>query len=292
MKEARFAGKFYEIEKKSLKKQIEACFKHKLGASKINKSSDKIYSIIVPHAGYIYSGPCASHAYAELMSLDKKEKKDTTFIILGTDHSGSGSDFSVSLENFSTPLGIAENNQEFSHELLKNAIIKQDEFAHKDEHSIEVQIPFLQYCIKKFKIVPILCSTHDYKKIQEFSRILSDTIKKQKQKNQQFIIIASSDLTHYGPSYGFVPFPVNPETKKRLYALDNSIITHIIEMNPKSFYEKALQSTVCGVIPITVAIISSKLLGSKTCQLLKYYTSGDLFDNYIDSVGYASIVMK
>lgn len=187
-----------------------------------------------------------------------------------------------------------KNNTDFSLALIKEdkeEIIKKDEIAHEQEHSIEVQLPFLQYCLKKFKIVPIVCSTQDYGKVISLSRTLVKTIKKQKNP-ENFIILASSDLTHYGPNYGFVPFAFDKETKKNLYALDKGIIDQIIKLDSKSFFEKAKKSTVCGLSPITIAIETSKLLGAKTCKLLKYYVSGDVVSDYQNAVGYASLIIK
>lgn len=301
MREAVVSGSFYEHNQDSLNKQIEFCFKNKLGAGldalKPQKQhKEKIYSIIVPHAGYAFSGPCATHAYAELLKNIKEDaKEEKTFIILGPNHTGqSESFFSLSLEDFETPLGIIKNNTDFSLALIKQdkfKIIKKDETAHEQEHSIEVQLPFLQYCLKKFKIVPIVCSTQDYEKVISLSRILVETIKKQKNP-ENFIILASSDLTHYGPNYGFVPFAFDKETKNKLYALDKGIIDQIIKLDSKSFFEKAKKSTVCGLSPITIAIESSKLLGAKQVKLLKYYSSGDIIQDYENSVGYASLVIE
>ncbi len=300
MRGAVVSGSFYEKDKESLKRQIESCFKYKFGAginslkSKNKKNIQRIFSIIVPHAGYAFSGYCASHAYAELVKLDPK--KDTTFIILGPNHTRqSNADFSVSLEDFQTPLGPVINHSEFSQELInQEKLVKHDESAHEQEHSIEVQLPFLQYIFKKFMIIPIVCSTQDYKKLDTFAKSLSELIKKQEKKNPnlQFVIIASSDFTHYGPNYDFVPFPLNQETKKNLYKFDKQVIDQITQLNSKAFFTQAKKSTICGLSTITIAIETSKLLGAKTCQLLKYYSSGDIIQDYENSVGYASLVIQ
>lgn len=295
MREAVVSGTFYEQDKESLKKQIEECFKSSFGAGMDSfklKETQKIFSIIVPHAGYFYSGPCASHAYAELMKLDKG--KEMIFIILGTDHTGrTNSNFSVSLEDFETPLGIVSNHKGFSQLLVDKKILEDDENAHTHEHSIEVQLPFLQYCVKKFKIVPIVCSSQSYSDLRNFAESISKLMEKQgKENGARFVVIASSDFTHYGPSYNYVPFSLNKGAKNNLYSLDNEIIQSILKLNSKSFFEKASKSTVCGKAPITVAVEISKLLGAKTAKLLKYYTSGDIVGDYENSVGYASIVIK
>jgi len=298
MRDSVVSGSFYEQNWDALKRQIGSCFRHKLGAGlkslKVRNKKEKIFSVIVPHAGYAFSGYCASHAFAELIKLDKE--KDTTFIILGVDHTGkTNADFSVSLEDFRTPLGIVINHSDFSNQLLdKEKLLKNDEQAHENEHSIEVQLPFLQYSLKRFRIVPIICSTQDYQKLIEFSESLSETIKNQEKENPnlQFVIIASSDLTHYGPNYGFLPFPLNDKTPKKIYDLDKDIIDSIIKLDPQDFFNKANKSTVCGISTVTVAIETSRLLGAKSGKLLKYYTSGDILLDYGNSVGYASLVIS
>jgi AmmeMemoRadiSam system protein B len=142
--------------------------------------------------------------------------------------------------------------------------------------------------------VPIVCSTQSYEKLIKFSKSLAKTIKKQEKENPnlKFVIIASSDLTHYGPEYGFSPFPLDSHTKKNLYSLDNSIIQEILKLDPKGFYNQTSKSTVCGKSPIVIAIETSKLLGAKSGQLLKYYVSGDIVQEYENSVGYASLVIR
>jgi len=254
------------------------------------RTQEEIFSIIVPHAGYIFSGPCASHAYSSLKSSLEKTKEPITFIILGTDHTGkSSSSFSVSFEDFSTPLGIAKNNLEFSKSLVNNSLVLHDELPHQSEHSIEVQLPFLQYYFKNFNIVPVITSTDNYQELKKFSVKLSELVKKQKNPT---VIIASGDFTHYGPNYGFIPFPFNRQTQEKLYNLDKDAIDKILELDSSAFFEKAKKSTICGISVITISIEFSKLLGAKKAKLLKYYTSGDIVHDYENSVSYASFVIE
>ncbi len=304
MRKAVVAGQFYALNSKALNKQVKSCFKHKLGGGmpRVPFKQEKIFGAVVPHAGYPYSGPCASYVYKKIVELDKKNFPDT-FIILGPDHSGYAKTFfSLSLEDFETPFGLVKNDSEFGKRLIEEkkesevqAEIQVDELAHKYEHSIEVQLPFLQSISKlrklekEFKIVPIIVSTLDYEKCSNMGKKISEIIKKS---NKKICIIASSDFTHYGTAYGFLPFTSDKNTKNNLYELDKKSINYILKLKSKDFYEQATKTTICGAAPIIIAMETCKSLGSKKARLLKYYTSGDVTEDYSNAVGYASIVFE
>jgi AmmeMemoRadiSam system protein B len=300
MRNAVVAGQFYSIDREELLEQIESCFKHKLGKklsktktkSKSNSKSIKsnFLGLISPHAGYVYSGPCATHGFAFMLKTNLPD----TLILLGPNHTGNAqAEFSLSLEDFETPLGIIKNNEELRKELIKasKGLIQNDETAHKSEHSLEVQLPFLQYIYqrakKEFKIIPIVLSTQDYDKCIKVAALLSGIIKK----DSSIGVIASSDFTHYGPGYGFMPFSYNKETKKNLYDLDKKAIAEIINLNPEAFFQRAIKTTICGFAPIVVLTELSRILKKQT-KLLKYYTSGDISKDYSSAVGYASIAFS
>jgi AmmeMemoRadiSam system protein B len=144
-RKAAYAGQFYERNEQALDKQIAECFEDKNGPGSLplSKRNGKIKAIIAPHAGYVYSGPCAAWAYKEIAETEFAD----IYIILGPNHSGSGN--AISMEGYETPFGVARVDQEFVKALLeKNDEIKIDEEAHAQEHSIEVQIPFLQFATK------------------------------------------------------------------------------------------------------------------------------------------------
>lgn len=296
MRKAIVAGQFYQKTKEALSKQLEACFKHAFGAGmpKIPLPQAKIKGVIVPHAGYEYSGMCASHVYRELAGNFPE-----IFIILGPNHTGHGKvPFSLSLEDFETPLGVVKNDQELGNALIEAGSslgLQQDESAHKFEHSIEVQLPFLQFIAnmmkKDFSIVPIVISTIDFEACTKVAGIITEVLKNQ-EKPKQVCIIASSDMTHYGMSYGFLPFPVNENTKRNLHDLDRKSINQILKLDTKAFYEEATKTTICGAAPIIVCIEICKQLGAKKARLLKYYTSGDVMKDYGNAVGYAGIVIE
>jgi len=153
------AGSFYSGTAESLKKQIEECFQHKLGPGKnptVQKGPRNIVGLVCPHAGYMYSGPVAAHSYYNL-AIDGKPD---TVVIFGPNHTGEGSGLAVVKEGaWRTPLGDVQIDEAVAHEILrKSKIIDVDDSAHAHEHSIEVQLPFLQYLYNAaFKFVPICC---------------------------------------------------------------------------------------------------------------------------------------
>ena len=313
MRKAIVAGQFYEADSKKLKNELKSLF------DQTKKISVKgAVGLIVPHAGYFYSGKAAALAYQSL------QNKFDTFVILGPNHSGLGD--SISLEDFETPLGIAKNDAEFSKELLNFGILERNENAHKYEHSIEVQLPFLQYLFGKIKkssrdfrmqeiqqnspaqkikndfrvlrnenisdikIVPIILGNIDYEKCKEIAEAIEKIAKKLKRK---ICVIASSDFTHYGESYGFIPFSgTEEEIKKKMYDLDKKAISFIEKLDGKEFFNFSQQITICGRIPITILTEYCKLLKKKAkAKLLVYYTSGDIVQDYSTAVGYASVIM-
>ncbi len=278
------AGSFYPAGKKELQTQIGDFLK-----KAAYTGSKKVYGVIAPHAGYVYSGQCAAYSYRAL-----SESYAETFIILGTNHTGyAESNFALSQDDFETPLGIVKNDKEFS-QALKEAEGKRfsvgetggDKIAHRQEHSIEVQLPFLQFIFQdKFEIVPIICQQQGYENYVDFSRLLVKTAEKLRRK---ICVIASSDFTHYGMAYSFVPF--STDVKKNLYELDGKAVDLILKFKTKEFLEYSAKTTICGAGAIATCMEICKLLGSRKAELLKYHTSGDIVDDYGNAVGYASIV--
>lgn len=285
-RKAAFSGQFYEHNEQELDKQITECFEGKNGPGSLplSKRSGKIKAIIAPHAGYSYSGPCAAWAYKEVAEAEFAD----VYIILGPNHSSTGN--AISMEGYETPFGVARVDQEFVKALLeKNDEIKLDEEAHAQEHSIEVQIPFLQFATKDnmhgLKIVPILVHDLDYVKLGlDLKETILDSGKK-------VVIIASSDFTHYGHNYHYIPF--STDVKKNIYARDQKAIDFIEKLDADGFigYMDETQGTICGAFPIAVLL---KTLKDAKVELLQFYTSADLEEdsNYKNSVSYAAIVFR
>jgi len=260
------SGQFYNDDAKELKKEIKKYMD-------TVKPEKKAAAAISPHAGYYFSGQCAAYSYKSVKDSDAE-----LFIVLGLSHSGYES--CVSLDDFETPLGIVKNDNEFAKLLIKNGL-KEDKKAHNCEHSIEVQLPFLQYVKENLKFVPVIVS-EDYENV---AKIIIKTIK---ESGRKVIIIASSDFTHYGYNYGFIPFSDN--IKENMYKLDKGAIDKIINNDLKGFldYTERTGATICGKYPIACLM---KILNKKG-KLLKYYTSGDIINDYSSAVGYAAIVFN
>jgi MEMO1 family protein len=279
------AGQFYEADVKDLEKQIKQSFLHEFGPRKLPEGSHnkRIIGAVCPHAGYFFSGAGAAFSFKEIGESPLPD----TFIMLGLSHQGYRS--CVSLDDWKTPLGLIKNDKEFGERLVKNPSLKVSESSHSQEHSIEVQLPFLQCICKKqkVKIVPIIVSPDiSYFEIASAVKKTIDELKR------KVCVIASSDFTHYGINYGYMPFSKN--IKENMYALDAKAIDFIIKMDASGFleYTEETGATICGKYPIAVLIELCKLLGVKKGKLLKYYTSGDILGDYSNAVGYASIVLE
>lgn len=268
------SGMFYAGTAGELEEQIGWCYKHELGPGTIPRVNSKglreIVAIVVPHAGYYYSGPVAAHAYKEVAD----DGVFDTAVILGPNHTGYG--YPVSLwagGGWSTPFGEVEVNKKLAQRLLGD-VIRADETAHIHEHSIEVQLPWLQHLYGKVKIVPITMLAQDI----ETARIVGKSIG---QAGDNLIVIASSDLTHYEPH--------SVAMEK-----DSSVIEAIIALDEEELYERCerLGCTMCGYGPVAAAIVASKEMKGKKASLLKYATSGDTSGDFSRVVGYGSIVIK
>ena len=273
------AGSFYAGDLKSLNIQIENCFLHKIGPGEIPlvnpKRQNNIMGLISPHAGYMYSGPVAANGFYKI-ALDGKPD---TIIILGPNHQGFGENISIMAEGkWKTPLGDLEIDAEMAEDILKNSkIIKKDKKAHQYEHSIEVQLPFIQYIFgKDIKFVPICMTRQDINTDIEIAKSICSSVV-----DKNILIIASSDFTHYEP-------------QEYAENVDKQAINAILEFNPKKLYDMIYRQnlTMCGPGPITVMLIACETLGAKKAELLKYATSGDVSGMYDQVVGYASLIIS
>lgn len=284
MRQPKYAGTFYEQYELSLSRQIENCFLDERGPGTLpsDKKDNHLQAVIVPHAGYVFSGPCAAWAYKEIGEAPLPD----LFILIGPSHHFHESGFSM--ETFETPLGFVRVHQNFARQLSEKGSIKQNEKIHVDEHCLEVQLPFLQFVFKKqiekIKILPILIG--DDINLQQLSLDLKETLMDM---GLKAIFIISSDFTHFGPNYHYVPF--STEVKQKIYDLDGQAIDLIkkFDVNELDKFVKESFATICGFQPIKLLL---KTISSKKVSLKQYYTSGDVQNSYKNSVSYASIVFK
>ncbi len=270
------AGAFYEGNAESLKRQIENCFLHELGPGKIPKAVKvgprQVIGLVCPHAGYMFSGPVAVHAYSKL-ALDGKPD---VVVIFGPNHTGYGSPLAVMNEGFwRTPFGDVEVDGETANQIVhESRIVDVDDSAHRFEHSIEVQLPFLQYLYgSEFKIVPICFLMQDLSSAREVGQAVAKVLA-----GKNAVIIASSDMTHYEP-------------QKIAAEKDRSVLEAVEAMDEKKFYStiEARRISACGYGPIVALITAAKILGAKEAKLLCYKTSGDVIGDYSSVVGYAAV---
>jgi len=262
------SGRFYSSSAQKLEADIEKLIDTRA------RQAEAIGSIL-PHAGYMYSGRVAGKTVSCLKPKDN-------IILLGPNHTGCGTTFSVMAEGYwQTPLGKIEVNSELARAILnKSGYLSDDAVAHTYEHSIEVQLPFLQYFKSDFKIVPIVVMEDEISVYKEVGRSIATAIKDLKQEKNT-LIIASSDMTHYEPQ---------PSAEKK----DNEAIQAILELDEDKLVEKVreLNISMCGYVPATIMLTAAKLLGAKSAELVSYQTSGDVTGDYAAVVGYAGIIVR
>jgi len=273
------AGRFYEADAEELRAQIKSCFLHKLGPGKLpevnfHSTPRKIVGLICPHAGYMYSGPVAASSFYQL-AIDGKPD---TVILMGPNHTGYGSALSMMTQGtWQTPLGNVEVDTALADQIkAETGVIDVDEVAHRYEHSIEVQLPFLQFLYgDKFKIVPICFLMQDYDSAVEVGRALEEALDA-----TNTVVIASSDMTHYEPA-------------KKAAEKDQAALKAVADLDAKRFYEtvEARNITACGYAPITALITYASGVCAKA-ELLNYHNSGDVTGDHSSVVGYAAVSFK
>jgi AmmeMemoRadiSam system protein B len=261
---------FYAGDERSLRNQIESCFLGPLGPGKLPKLASAKRHILggmAPHAGYVFSGMVAAHLYSRIA----EDGLPKTFVILGPNHTGRGSGIAVAAQDFETPLGVVKVDRELAKAIRKDLVDEDDE-AHRGEHSIEVQLPFLQYLSSDIKIVPICMGIQDYEAAVSVGKTIRDAIK-----GKDVVVIASTDMSHY----------VSKETAKRK---DGMALEAISAMDPKKLFEVVRDEnmSMCGYGPV-MAMLTACAGGKAT--VLKYATSGDV-QSMRDVVGYASAVIE
>lgn len=259
------SGMFYYHEPKNLKDQLSRFFeKTKTGGC---------LGVVSPHAGYEYSGQTAAHAINSL-------KPAKRFLILGPNHSGLGSEFSMMSNcDWETPLGVAKIDNDLAKELKKCKILEEDDLAHMNEHSIEVQLPFLQFRFgSDFRFVPISIMNTDYSKefLQNCDSLGSFIAKIIKSGDVR--VIASSDFSHY------LPHKIAKEK-------DDKAIEKIKNLDLAGFFKTLddVNASVCGYGPIVILMSIAKNLGLKKVDLIHRSSSGDSTRSFSSVVMYNAI---
>ena len=228
--------------------------------------------IVAPHAGYVYSGRVAGLVYSRIQI-------PPIAVIIGPNHTGQGSPASLFAEGeWRMPLGPVRIDRELARKILSHSrLLTPDPRAHQQEHSLEVQVPFLQHFNPGIAIVPICLGGLDYPECREIGQALARALEGLEPRP---LIIASSDMTHY-------------ESQKSAEKKDKAAIDKILKLDPEGLLTVVEKDDIsmCGVIPTAVMLIAALALGAKKAELVAYATSGDVSGDYAKVVGYAGITV-
>lgn len=271
------AGQFYAGTRSALQEQIEWCYTHRHGPGKVPAVKDgprRLVGLVSPHAGYMYSGPVAAHGFVYMAG----DGRPDSFVIIGPNHTGAGSGVSIMTSGkWSTPLGEIKIDEELAEAINRASdIIDADEVAHAHEHSLEVQLPFLQHLFGGgFGIAPICMMLQDERTSMEVGDAIAEASAK-----KNIVIIASTDFTHYEP-------------QRSAAEKDKKVIDEILELDQSSVVRTVEREgiTMCGYGPVSAMLQAAKKLGAKKAKLLKYATSGDTAGPMMQVVGYGSIAV-
>ncbi len=262
------SGQFYSGSAQKLREDIEQLIDKRVAPT-------EAIGCILPHAGYIYSGKVAGKTVSRLSIGDNA-------VLLGPNHSGYGEPFSiVTSGRWQTPLGETDINSGLAESILnKSRFLTDDTDAHTYEHSLEVELPFLQYYNPGVKIVPIVVTGAQISIYKEIGKGIALALRECKLENST-LIIASSDMTHYEP-------------QKHAEEKDKEAIEAILELNEDKLIERVKRSniTMCGYAPVAIMLVAAKLLGAESAELISYQTSGDVTGDYGAVVGYSGIIIR
>jgi AmmeMemoRadiSam system protein B/AmmeMemoRadiSam system protein A len=259
------AGQFYPDSPDYLRSVI---------AEMVDRGAEKVEAIglVCPHAGYAFSGPVAG------ATISRVNLKDT-FILVGPNHTGYGKPLSIMADgSWKTPLGEVEIDSELAKHILSiSSYLVDDELAHLSEHSLEVQLPFLQYLKPDIKIVPIVLA---YTGMPVYKEIGLEIARAIKELNRQVVILASSDMTHY-------------ESQESAKEKDTQAIDAILSLDEDELMRRVeeLNISMCGYAPTVVLISAARELGANKAELVRYQTSGDTTGDYTSVVGYAGVII-
>jgi len=262
------ANMFYPGEKDRLEEQLSSFVKPVA-------EPRKVLAAISPHAGYMYSGGVAGAVFSEIQIPE-------TVLILGPNHRGAGAHVALPASGtWETPLGPVSINEDLAQSILKVSTsgvkIQDDHQAHAMEHSLEVQIPFLQFLRPEVRIVPVALSRLSFPACQEVGHAVVKGIQGY---GEDVLIVASTDMTHY-------------ESQDAAKAQDQLAIDRLLKLDASGLYDTVARHRIsmCGVIPTTITLDACKALGAGTTELVRYATSGDVTGDYGQVVGYAGFIV-
>jgi len=272
---AAVSGSFYPSAASELRTLLEDCFHTSpLGPHGATEKSRSIIAGLVPHAGAIYSGPCAAHLFSRLDTSHQR------IIILGVNHRGHGHRAALSpWPRWQTPLGEIAVNQHLNEIIRERVNFLADEpNAHSQEHSIEIELPFLQYTLPDFDFVPISLSRLSLDECAELGGAIAAAC--QAEANTRTLVLASSDLSHY----------LSPA---RTAELDRLALQPILALDPEGLLRVIAEENIsmCGVIPTAIMLFAVNAMGAQRARLLSHCHSGDVIPMR-KVVGYAAVAIE
>ncbi|MFZ0313571.1 MAG: AmmeMemoRadiSam system protein B [Candidatus Korobacteraceae bacterium] len=270
IRQAAVAGRFYPADAHRLRAEVEAY----TAASADAPGEAKIRAVgcVVPHAGYIYSGHVAGAVYRRL-ELPRR------MVILCPNHTGMGEPLAIMSEGvWQTPLGEVAIDVELATELKQQMpLLSEDDVAHRAEHALEVQLPFLQVLAPGFQFVPIVVGTSNFEVLSSLGVVIGNTLAKH---GGRFLVIASSDMNHY-------------ESDSVTRVKDGKAIDQLLALDARGLYDVVKEGhiSMCGYGPAVVMLTAARKLGASKAELIRYATSGDVSDDRAMVVGYAGLAV-
>ena len=238
----------------------------------VDEQKQQALAVVVPHAGYVYSGAVAGETFARI-------KIPETALILGPNHHGSGQPLALGISDWQMPSGAVPIERSLAVAVLRNSeVIVEDDVAHLQEHSLEVQVPFLQFLQKDLAIVPIVVSHVSYDVCTQAASDLATAIR---EFGKPVLMVASTDMTHY-------------ESRQSASAKDHLALERIQALDPKGLFETVLGNRIsmCGIIPTTIVLLTALELGATRAELVRYTDSGEVSGDTDQVVGYAGLVIN
>ncbi len=272
------AGQFYEGKDNLLQERLKNCFLGSLGPGSLPEgepgSTRSLKAVIAPHAGFMYSGMPAAHTYLKVF----QDGIPNHIVMLGPNHTGIGARLAVCNDDWQTPLGVAQFDS-----VLGAAIVDEDELAtndcvaHSNEHSLEVQVPFLQYTFGPgVSFVPICISDQSWAVCESIGKTLAKLANE-----MDILVIASSDFTHF-------------ESAESARKKDNQAMEYLEFLDPEGFlsFVQGHKVSICGAGPIAAAMVFAKERGAMQFNMLKYTTSGDITKDNSSVVAYVAATIE